>query len=101
MQNLALSKIGVRVINPELPITIDGASFANLILDQHLHSENLRLAVALLKALNPHDSSEELSALQGNLHGLSMAAAGVTGELLRVASAQGLIFELIESSPLH
>ena len=93
-----IENFGVQVANPEQNIVIEGQSFAELICYQHLHTENLKRLVAVLQGLNPDAADELLSAVQINLQGLSNASAGMLSDCLRIALAQGLRFELMQTN---
>lgn len=92
-----IENFGVQVANPEQNIVIEGQSFAELICYQHLHTENLKRLVAVLQGFNPDSADELLAAVQINLQGLTNASAGMLADCLRLAMAQGLRFELVQS----
>lgn len=91
----AIEKLGVRVSNPEQSISLDGKSFADLVLFEHLRTENLRRCVAALGTLNPDGGEEVLAEVAVQLQVMANASAGMLGEHLRVAHAQGLRFETV------
>ena len=89
-----IERFGVRVMNPEHEITIEGQSFAELICYQHLHTENLRGAVAALNLANPGGRDEQLAGVQISLQALANTSADALHDYLRMAKAQGLQFAL-------
>jgi hypothetical protein len=92
---MTIEKMGVRVSNPDQNINLEGASFAELVLFEHLRTENLRRCVAALGTLN-HDGGDELLAeIAAQLQAMANASAGVRQEHMRVAHAQGLRFEIV------
>lgn len=96
-----IERFGVRVINPEHMVVVDGQSFAELICYQHLHTENLRGAVAALNQANPDGSNEQLAGVQISLQALANTSADALHDYLRLARAQGLRFELSLPSTPH
>jgi len=96
---IMLEKFGVRVANPEKEITIEGESFANLALHFGLHVENLQRAAGVLRVVND-DRDERLSLLQGSLQAMANSTAGCLSELMRIAAAQGLQFDIEKSDVL-
>jgi len=102
----AIEKLGVRVSNPDQSITIEGMSFAELVLFEHLRAENLRRCVAVLALGNDvqtsaEPESERMAELQIQLQAMANASAGTLQELLRIARAQGLRFEVIGDLTKH
>lgn len=93
------SKPSVVVTNPEKIIEIEGGSFAELILHQAMHAENLRRAVRAMAIINGNDQDERLSELQLILQAMLNSTAGVLVEQVRVATTQGLVFELCGERP--
>ncbi len=91
----AIEKLGVRVSNPEQAITLEGKSFADLVLFEHLRTENLRRCLVALAALNQDGGDELLAEVAIQLQAMANASAGVLGEHLRIAQAQGLRFEIV------
>ena len=92
---MSIEKFSVRIANPEQSITLDGKSFADLVLFEHLRTENLRRCVAALNLGNPDGHSELLTEVQAQLQGMANASAGVLQEHLRIAREQGLRFEIV------
>ncbi len=98
---MAIEKLGVQLANPNCVVQIDGQSFADLICYQHLHTENLRGAVAALNQANPDGSNEQLAGVQISLQALVNISADALHDYLRLARAQGLRFELSLPSKPH
>lgn len=90
-----IETLGVRVSNPEQHINLEGKSFADLILFQHMHAANLQRCVAALSAGNPHGDNELLAEVQAQMQAMVNASSGVLQEYLRVAREQGLRFEIV------
>lgn len=93
-----IERFGLRVSNPDKPVQIDGQSFAELILYQHLHSENLRRVVAMLNQLNKDGVNEQIADIQINLQALLNTSVDALHDYLRIAQAQGLHFETAPTS---
>lgn len=91
----AVEKMGVRISDPTKAVTIEGPSFGELVLFEHLRTENLRRCVAALGALNPDGGNEHLAEIAAQLQAMAIASAGVLQEQLRTARAQGLRFEIV------
>ncbi len=99
---MTIEKLGVRVANPETNIVLEGTSFAELILFEHLRAENLLRCVAAIALANPNGSDELLAETQVQLQVMADATGGRLHELGRVAREQGLRFEIAPaSSDLH
>lgn len=94
---MAIEKLGIRLEN-EANITLAGASFAEIILFEHLRVENLRRCVAALGVANPNGGDELLTEIAVQLQAMQNASAGVRQEHLRVAHAQGLRFEIVPTA---
>lgn len=94
---MSIESLGVRVTNPEQNITIEGSSYADLVLFEHLHTENLRRCVAALNLVSPYGENETLEEVRAQLQGMVNASAGVLHEHLRIAREQGLRFEIVPS----
>lgn len=94
---MSIESLGVRVTNPEQNITIEGASYADLVLFEHLRTENLRRCVAALNLVSPYGENETLAEVRAQLQGMVNASAGVLQEHLRIAREQGLRFEIVPS----
>lgn len=94
---MTIEKLGVRVANPEQNINLEGTSFAELVLFEHLRVENLQRCVAALGKLNHDGGDEPLAEIAAQLQAMANASAGVRQEHLRVAHAQGLRFEIAPS----
>lgn len=95
----AIEKLGVRVSNPEQDITLDGKTFADLVLFEYLRTENLRRCTAALALETiPDGESERLAELQVQLQAMVNASSGVLQEHLRIAHAQGLRFEIVPTT---
>lgn len=90
---MSIESLGVRVSNPEQNITLAGASYADLVLFEHLRTENLRRCIAALNLVNGED--ETLTEVRVQLQGMLNASAGVLAEQLRIAREQGLRFEIV------
>lgn len=96
----AIEKLGVRVSNPEQDITLDGKTFADLVLFEYLRTENLRrCTAAIARGMIPDGESERLAELQVQLQvqlrAMVSASSAVLQEHLRIAHAQGLRFEIV------
>lgn len=94
---MTIERMNVRVSNPEQSINIEGTSYAELILFEHLRTANLQRCVAALGVQNPHGEDELLAEVAAQLQAMVNASAGVLQECLRVAQAQGLRFEIVPS----
>jgi|GEM_PF-4847202 len=94
-------KLGVKVQNPELRIVIEGGAFADLVLLEYLRAENLRRCVAAVGGENQDGANELLSEVQIQLQAMAQSSAGVLQECLRVARAQGLVFEIVGDHSRH
>lgn len=92
---MTIEKLGVRVANPEQTVSISGASYADLVLFEHLRTENLRRCVAALNLESYDGKGELLEEVRAQLQGLANASAGVLQEHLRIAREQGLRFEIV------
>ena len=86
----------VRVNNPEKLIEIQGGSFAELILHQALHVENLRRVVQAVNQINAKAQDERLSEVQAIVQAMVNSSSGLLIEQVRIATAQGLAFEISE-----
>lgn len=95
---MTIEKLGIRVANPDQSITVTGASYADLVLFEHLRTENLRRCVAALNLESADGYSELLAEVLAQLQGMTNASAGVLQEHLRIAREQGLRFEIV---PTH
>jgi hypothetical protein len=99
---MSIEKLGVRVANPETTITLEGTSYAELVLFEHLRAENLLRCILALNVAAPHGEDELLVEVQTQLQGMANASAGVLQDLLRVAREQGLRFEIApKAGDLH
>lgn len=94
---MSIESLGVRVTNPEQNITLEGASYADLVLFEHLRTENLRRCVAALNLSGLYGENEALAEVRAQLQGMANASAGVLQEHLRIAREQGLRFEIVPS----
>lgn len=92
---MSIEKFGVRVANHEQSITLDGKAFANLVLFEHLRTENLRQCVAALNRASPHGENELLAEVQAHIQAMLNASSGMLQAHLGVAHAQGLRFEIV------
>lgn len=102
LEKSGIESLGVRVINSEQNITLEGKTYADLILFEHLRVENLRRCVAALGVANPHAVNELLIEVQTQLQAMQNASAGVLHEHLCAARAQGLRFEIVpQPDELH
>lgn len=95
---MSIESLGVRVTNPEQSINIEGPSYAELVLFEHLRTANLRRCVAALGVQNPHGEVELLTEIAAQLQAMANASEGVLQEHLRVARAQGLRFEIMPNA---
>lgn len=95
---MSIESLGVRVTNPEQNINLEGKTYADLILFEHLRVENLRRCVAALGTLNNDGGDELLAEIAAQLQAMANASAGVRQEHLRVARAQGLRFEIVPAA---
>ena len=95
---MSMTKPSVIVSNPDKIIEIDGESFASLILHQCLHVENLRRAVQAMSIINADDKDERLTELQIIMQAMSNSASGVLVAHVRIATTQGLEFQLSDES---
>ena len=99
---MSRENLGVRVANPEQHINLEGKSFADIILFEHLRTTNLQRCVVALRVGNPHGDNELLAELQVQMQAMANASTGVLNEYLRVAREQGLRFEIVpELGDLH
>lgn len=99
---MSIEKLGIRVANPEKTIVLEGTSFAELVLFEHLRAGNLLRCILALNVAAPHGEDELLAEIQTQLQGMANASAGVLQDLLRVANEQGLRFEIApKSGDLH
>lgn len=94
----AIEKLGVRVSSPAQRITLDGKSFGDLVLFEHLRTENLRRCVAALNLVGLNGENEALAEVRAQLQGMVNASAGVLQEHLRIAREQGLRFEIVPAA---
>lgn len=92
---MTIEKLGVRVANPEQTVSLSGASYADLVLFEHLRTENLRRCVAALNMESHDGKGELLEEVRAQLQGMANASAGVLQEHLRIAREQGLRFEIV------
>lgn len=90
----AIEKLGVRISDHAKNITIDGKSYADLVLFEYLRTENLRRCLAALNLVGPHGENETLVEVQAQLQVMAKASSGVLQEHLRLAREQGLRFEI-------
>lgn len=86
----------VRVNNPEKLVEIQGDSFAELILHQCMHVENLRRVVQAIGQINAKAHDERLSEVQAIIQAMVNSSSGLLIEQVRIATAQGLAFEISE-----
>ena len=93
---MPMNKPTVRVNNPEKLVEIQGDSFAELILHQCMHVENLRRVVQAASQINAETQDERLSEVQAIVQAMVNSSAGVLVEQVRIATAQGLAFEISE-----
>lgn len=84
----------VRVNNPEKLVEIQGDSFAELILHQCMHVENLRRVVLAVGQINADAQDERLSEVQAIVQAMVNGSSGILVEQVRIATAQGLAFEI-------
>lgn len=83
----------IHVSNPELILSIEGESFASLILHQSYHLQNLLCAVEAMSVING-DQDERLTELQIILQAMTNSASSVLVEQVRLAKSQGLVFDI-------
>lgn len=93
---MPMNKPTVRVNNPEKLVEIQGDSFAELILHQCMHVENLRRVVQAVNQINAETQDERLAEVQAIVQAMVNSSAGVLVEQVRIATAQGLAFEISE-----
>lgn len=93
---MPMNKPTVRVNNPEKLVEIQGDSFAELILHQCMHVENLRRVVQAVSQINTEAQDERLAEVQAIVQAMVNSSAGVLVEQVRIATAQGLAFEISE-----
>lgn len=86
----------LKVSNPEKVIQIEGGAFANLVLHQSMHAENLRRIVQAISIINKDMDNEDLDKLQNMLQAMMNSTAGVLVEHVRIATEQGLVFQIDE-----
>ena len=91
---MPMNKPTVRVNNPEKLVEIQGDSFAELILHQCMHVENLRRVVQAVGQINAEAQDERLSEVQAIVQAMINSSSGVLVEQLRIATAQGLVFDI-------
>lgn len=91
---MPMNKPTVRVNNPEKLVEIQGDSFAELILHQCLHVENLRRVVQAVSQINDEIQDERLSEIQVIVQAMVNGSSGLLVEQVRIATAQGLVFEI-------
>lgn len=91
---MPMNKPTVRVNNPEKLVEIQGDSFADLILHQCMHVENLRRVVQAVGQINAEAQDERLSEVQAIVQAMVNSSSGVLVEQVRIATAQGLVFEI-------
>ncbi len=96
---MSMTKPSVIVSNPDKIIEIEGESFASLILHQCMHVENLRRAVHAMSIINADDKDERLTELQIILQAMVNSTSGVLVEQVRIATTQGLVFDVGSESP--
>lgn len=96
---MPMNKPTVRVNNPEKLVEIQGDSFAELILHQCMHVENLRRVVQAVNQINAEAQDERLAEVQAIVQGMVNSSAGVLVEQVRIATAQGLVFEISGGQP--
>lgn len=84
----------VSVTNPEKRIEIEGQEFANLILAQAMHVNNLQCLVRAINAVTREAPDEFLEAMQTSLQGLVNASSGVLLAHVDAATRQGLVFQI-------
>ena len=91
---MPMNKPTVRVNNPEKLVEIQGDSFAELILHQCMHVENLRRVVQAVSQINDEIQDERLSEIQVIVQAMVNGSSGLLVEQVRIATAQGLAFEI-------
>jgi hypothetical protein len=89
-----IESFGVHVSNPEHNITTPAKAYAELVLFGHVLTASLRRCIAEINDISPHGEDERLVNVQAQLQASANASAGVVQELLRMAIAQGLHFDL-------
>ena len=87
--------MGVRISDPAKTISIEGPSFGELLLLEHLRTLNLQRCAAALQQADPHGADELVSEVQVQLLAMAGATSETLRELLRVAYEQGLRFEIV------
>ncbi len=92
---MSIEKFGVQLIAPESNITLKGQSFAELILLDYLHVENLRRCAVAMSLANPNGENELLADIHVQLQVMIEATDGRLQEMLRVGGAQGLHFKML------
>ena len=93
---MPMNRPTVRVNNPKKLVEIQGDSFAELILHQCMHAENLRRVVLAIGQINAEAQDERLSEVQAIVQAMVNSSAGILVEQVRIATAQGLVFEISE-----
>lgn len=96
---MPMSRPTIRVNNPDKLVEIQGDSFAELILHQCMHVENLRRVVQAVTQINAEAQDERLSEVQAIVQAMVNSSSGVLVEQVRIATAQGLTFEINEGQP--
>ena len=91
---MPMNRPTVRVNNPEKLVEIQGDSFAELILHQCMHVENLRRVVLAVGQINAETHDERLSEVQAIVQAMVNGSSGILVEQVRIATAQGLLFEI-------
>ena len=90
-----VEKLGVRISGGAKTITIEGPSFGDLVLLEHLRTENLQRCVAALQQASPQGADDLVDEVQAQLLAMAGASSSTLQELLRVAYEQGLRFEIV------
>ena len=90
-----VEKLGVRISDPTKTITVEGTSFGELVLLEHLRTENLRRCVVAINLVNQDSSNELLAEVTAQLQAMVGASSYTVQELLRMAREQGLRFEIV------
>ncbi len=96
---MSVNRPTVQVSNPEKLIEIQGDSFAELILHQAMHVENLRRIVLAVDQINAETQDERLTNLQGIVRAMVNGSSGLLIEQVRIATAQGLVFHINDGQP--
>lgn len=91
---MPMNRPTVRVNNPDKLVEIQGDSFAELILHQCMHVENLRRVVLAVGQINAETQDERLSEVQAIVQAMVNGSSGILVEQVRIATAQGLVFEI-------